>query len=259
MDEYLSAEWVAEAEQLIKTLRDVIGVDITVEDGELLEINILATGDRAPRMIARDVRSALKAQLRVDVDHRKISVAQRRDESGAAGLPGLPAMTATHEPAEPHDPPVIDLVPHLAPASAARRLQFLNLDLSKSPHRTLARVELALGTGEAAGEAEGPSTQEESLRLIARATLVAVQRFTGEDTQFALVDLKTIAMGDDTAILVGIHHQNGRERQMLSGSATAGRDLQTSVVFATLAALNRRLGRLPVREAVEYELRPTLL
>ncbi|HEX7880748.1 MAG TPA: hypothetical protein VF720_15140, partial [Candidatus Eisenbacteria bacterium] len=160
---------------------------------------------------------------------------------------------------EAPDPPVIDLVPHLAPASAARRLQFLNLDLSKSPHRTLARVELALGTGEAAGEAEGPSTQEESLRLIARATLEAVQRFTGEDSQFALVDLKTIAMGDDTAILVGIHHQNGRERQMLSGSATAGRDLQTSVVFATLAALNRRLGRLPVREAVEYELRPTLL
>ncbi len=229
------------------SLRDVTGVEIATEGDDILEVNILATGDRPPKQIARDVRSALRADLRLEVDHRKISVAQRRDDSGPL-----------HEVQVPEGN-VIELVPPLEPRSTSRRFQFLGLDLSLNTHRAHARVELALGDGESAGEAEGPATQDESLRLIARATLQAVERFVGEETRFTLAELVTLPLGGEPIVLVGVHFQNGRERQLLSGSAAVGRDLQTSVVFATLAALNRRLGRLSLREAVEYELRPTTI
>jgi len=229
------------------SLRDVTGVDIATDGDDILEINILATGDRPPKQIARDVRSALRADLRLEVDHRKISVAQRRDESVL--LPELDASEAN----------VIELVPRLEPRPTSRRFQFLGLDLSLNTHRAHARVELAIGDGEAAGEAEGPATQDESLRLIARATLAAVERFVVDQARFTLAELVTIPLGGEPVVLVGVHFQNGRERQLLSGSAAVGRDLQTAVVFATLAALNRRLGRLSLREAVEYELRPTTI
>ncbi|TPW11102.1 MAG: hypothetical protein FD129_1750, partial [bacterium] len=77
-----TAGWVERAESLILSLRDVTGVDIAASGDDILEINILASGDRPPKQIARDVRSALRAELRLEVDHRKISVAQRRDDSG---------------------------------------------------------------------------------------------------------------------------------------------------------------------------------
>ena len=241
-----TAGWVERAESLILSLRDVTGVDIAASGDDILEINILASGDRPPKQIARDVRSALRAELRLEVDHRKISVAQRRDDSGLS------------EEIQLAEGSVIELVPRLDPRPAStRRIQFLGLDISLNTHRTHARVELALGDGEAAGEAEGPATQDDSLRLIARATLQAVERFVGPGTRFTLSELVQVSLGGEPVVLVGVSYQHGRERALLSGSAAAGRDLQTSVVFATLAALNRRLERLPIHEAVEYELRPT--
>ena len=247
MESNPTAGWVERAESLILSLRDVTGVDIATEGDDILEINILATGDRPPKQIARDVRSALRAELRLEVDHRKISVAQRRDESVLLNV------------LDTSEGNVIELVPRLESRPTSRRFQFLGLDLSLNTHRALARVELALGDGESVGEAEGPATQGESLRLIARATLQAVERFVVDGARFTLAELVTIPLGGEPIVLVGVHFQNGRERQLLSGSANVGRDLQTAVVFATLAALNRRLGRLSLREAVEYELRPTTI
>lgn len=248
MESNPTAGWVERAESLILSLRDVTGVDIACEGDDILEVNILATGDRPPKQIARDVRSALRAELRIEVDHRKISVAQRRDDSVLRE--GILLAEGN----------VIELVPPLDPRPAStRRIQFLGLDLSLNTHRAHARVELGLGDGEAAGEAEGPATQDDSLRLIAQATLQAVGRFVGDSTRFTLAELVTVPLGGVPVVLVGVHYQKGRERLLLSGSAAAGRDLQTSVVFATLAALNRRLGRLSLREAVEYELRPTTI
>jgi hypothetical protein len=234
-----TADWVNRAESLILSLRDVRGVDIAADGDELLEINILASGDRSPKQIARDVRSALRAELKLDVDHRKISVAQRRDDIG--------------------DPEgaVLDLVPSLDEAAADRRLRFLGLNLNLAPNRATAQVELGLGDQEALGQAEGPGSQEETARLIARATLDAVATFVPEDSAFSLADIRLIDMAGETIVLVHLNFQRGRQLQPLSGSCVAGRDLQTSVVFATLAALNRVLGRLSLREPVEYELRPT--
>jgi hypothetical protein len=233
---------MARAESLILSLRDVRGVDISAHGDEILEINILASGQRSPKQIARDVRSALKAELKFDIDYRKISVAQRQEIT-----PDL----------ESEGGQVIDLVPALEAAAQARRLRFHGLNLSLSPGLATVRVELGLGEREAAGEAEGPQGGDEIARLIARATLKAVDCFLPGDCRFSLSDLRRLDLGGEDVFLVGIMLQNGRLRQLLTGSCPAGGDLQTPVVYATLAALNRVAGRLAVREPIEYELRPT--
>lgn len=235
--------WVHDAEALIMSLRSVKGVSITTSAGEIAEINILADGERPPKHIVRDVRSALKAELKVDVDYRKISVAQKRDDSEVPG--GSYAG----------GPPILELLP--APEPPVRRVRFHGVTISLNSLRAQARVELALGDREVVGEAEGATGRQQVPRLIGEATLRAVERFLSEDYLLVLSDLEVINLGNDSVVVVNVKFITDRRQQTLSGSSVVDHDLQQSVVYATLAALNRILGRVQIKEPIEYELRPT--
>ena len=64
-------------EILLKQLPGVLNAEITNNDeGQLTEIHVLATSDRLPKQIVRDVQSALMAEYKAKVDYRIISVAQ---------------------------------------------------------------------------------------------------------------------------------------------------------------------------------------
>ena len=74
-DGFSEREIVYRAEDLILRLRDVRSCRIiTDETGAISEIHVVASSDRPPKMIARDVETALKAELDLDVDYRKIGV-----------------------------------------------------------------------------------------------------------------------------------------------------------------------------------------
>ena len=57
-------------------------------------------------------------------------------------------------------------------------------------------------------------------------------------------------------MLVMVKLYKDRSEKTLTGSAVVAQSLQQSVVYATLDALNRVLGRLQFREPIEYEVRP---
>ena len=84
----LSAPWVAEAEQILRRLRDIVAATITTEGDEIREVHIVAASTRTPKQIVRDVETALNAFLRRGIDHRKISVALQDP------LPAAPAPVA---------------------------------------------------------------------------------------------------------------------------------------------------------------------
>jgi hypothetical protein len=74
-DGFSEREIVYRAEDLILRLRDVRSCRIiTGETGAISEIHVVASSDRPPKMIARDVETALKAELDLEVDYRKIGV-----------------------------------------------------------------------------------------------------------------------------------------------------------------------------------------
>jgi hypothetical protein len=74
-DGFSEREIVYRAEDLILRLRDVRSSRIiTDETGAITEIHVVASSDRSPKMIARDVETALKAELGLEIDYRKIGV-----------------------------------------------------------------------------------------------------------------------------------------------------------------------------------------
>jgi hypothetical protein len=242
-------EWVKEAQKLLLSLRDISSVDITLSDDatEVAEINILAEGHRPPKQIVRDVRSALRAEYQVEVDYRKISVAQRQEmERARAGEETEAGTTVLALPAADveEEPPAV-------------RLRFEGVTLSIHQNRCRVRVELSLGDREAVGDASGNSARSQVPPLVAMATLEAAGRFLDSGYSFVLSDVKVLGMGDEDVVVVAVKFFSDRSEKTLTGSCVTSHDLQQSVVYATLAALNRILGRLRYREPVEYELRPT--
>jgi hypothetical protein len=105
---------IERAENLIVRLREVQSCRIYAdESGAITEIHVVAVTDRAPKLLARDVETCLKASLGLTVDYRKIGVvvidpekntiAKLKPEAGAASAE-VPSPAA-----DEGDFPVIDL------------------------------------------------------------------------------------------------------------------------------------------------------
>lgn len=245
VNEKFSRDWAQEAQKLLLSLRDIVGADIRLEDDgrSLSEINILAEGNRPPKQIVRDVRSALRAEYQVDVDYRKISVAQRRDmdaehaREGAPTVLTLPASLVEEEP-------------------LVTRLRFEGVSVAIDPIGCRVKVELSLEGREAIGEAQGANATRQLPLLVAEATLEALSKFVDPGCTLSIADLKCMQLADEETVLVMVKLYKDRSEKTLTGSAVVAQSLQQSVVYATLDALNRVLGRLQFREPIEYEVRP---
>lgn len=254
MNDATGRDWVERAEKLLLSLRDIEGVAIvlTEDGGEITEINVLAGGQRPPKQIVRDVRSALRAEFQIDLDYRKISVAQKRDPASegpeVATPPEPTAPTILKIPAKQveEEPPVV-------------RLRFVGVTVSIDQTTCHARVELSLGDRETVGEASGSNSRRQITRLIAEASLEAIAKFLDDVYVLTLTDLEVLEFGGEDVVLVAIKFHKDRSDKTLTGSCVVSHDLQQSVVYATLDSLNRILGRLRYREPVEYEIRPTSL
>jgi hypothetical protein len=263
---------VAEAELILSQLRDVKYASITTDGEQIKEIHIVAVSARQPKQIVRDVETALKAFLRRPIDHRVISVALQTPEpapeaasdpaksAAEAETPGKRAHPA-HEPAPaPHAAPGPGPVPR-PPAGNGHaghgRVRFGNANLFVSGLRTQAQVELAWQGVTRLGNASGASARDNAYRLLSSATLNALLTYLGEDMTLAPHEVEIIRMGQQEVVVVTVKLLVQRSEKTLVGSCTVEQDVAQSVVYATLAAVNRVLGGLRSREPVEYELRPT--
>ena len=264
----LSAPWVAEAEELLRRLRDVIAATITTDGDEIREIHILAASTRTPKQIVRDVETTLKAFLRRTIDHRKISVALQEPLPAppapevAAEAPKhgraieAPAAYVAPEPA----PPPLPAQPSFAPRAETRspgRVRFVTANLFVSGLRTQAQVELSWQGTTRLGSATGASARDNAHRLVAGATLQALVPYLGDDVTLAPHEVEFVKLGRHEVVIVTVKLLAQRSEKTLVGSCTVEQDVAQSVVYATLAAVNRVLGGLRAKEGVEYELRPT--
>ena len=107
------------------------------------------------------------------------------------------------------------------------------------------------------GGASGWSTRDGAHRLVAQATIAAVQEFLDGEVAFGLPDVEFVRMGRRRMAVVSLSLLAHRQEKVLVGSCAVEQDVQQAVVLATLAALNRIVGGLPTRVPTEYVLRPT--
>jgi len=297
--------WAAQAETAIKALRDVEGVSIQIEAGEVREIHVLSRSKRPPKQIVRDVQTVLLARYGKSIDYRVVSVAFTRGDEAPAEVPPVRAAEAlppaapppsvlSAASATPLSPPAESApnaaVPHsnpgphanpapnpapapasfAAPAPARRsasdaefesagteRIRFGSVNLFVSGPRTQAQVELRWKGLARMGGASGWSTRDGAQRLVAQATLAAVQEFLEGEVAFGQPEVDFLRMGRKRLAVVALSLLAHRQEKLLVGSCAVEQDMPQAVVLATLAALNRIMGGLPTRVPTEYVLRPT--
>lgn len=200
-------------EQAIKQIKAVIAARINVNiQGEIEEVHILAGSGRAPKQIVRDVESILVAQFDLQIDHKKISVAQLGDdEEGTSAV-----------------------VESIRPKLAGVTLRTIN-------GMAEVKVELSSRDKLAEGIAQGPSSTYNKLRLFVEATIKALNPLTSDKFLFVAEDVVITQLAKQQVALVSITMIAPTGEQSLTGCALVRNDDREAVVKATLDAVNRKL------------------
>jgi hypothetical protein len=245
-----NAAWVQRIEAAIRTLREVEGVVVKTDAGTIREIHVVTSSARRPNLLVRDIQTLLLTRFQRSIDRRVVSVVQVGAEGGAAGV------AEAQGPAELRQA-LPEVEPEPAPAATPdERIRFGSVNLYVAGPRAQAQVELRWKGLPRMGSASGWSTREGAHRLIATATVNAVQEFLDEEVALGVADVGIVPLGRRSAAVVGLTLLAHRHEKLLVGSCTVDEDAQQAVVLATLAALNRVVGGMRTKEPVEYVLRP---
>jgi len=232
-----SPAWsIDSAEDLISSLTGVLSARIVARPGGRIdEVHVLTTEDVSPKQTVRNVESALLAHFELAVDHRKISVAQT---SRAIPLtsPTEGRMSVLVEEAEP---------------AMENRILFRGQQMvSEDDHRVRVSVSLEWIGEIYEGSASAADLPRNRLEATAEATLRAIQNAAhGASEDDRVDDFRRISLSlDGVKILDAFEHQfvlvsvsaiSGRDILSLTGSTQIGRNLERSVVLATLQATDR--------------------
>lgn len=200
---------VNDIESVVCRLKGIIAVSVVPDsNGGISEVHVLAGSSRSPKQVVRDVESAVMARLGVPIDHKKISVAQV--DEGSVGY--------DHS-----------------------RLKLSDVSIAFNGTKTEATVRLTKDAIVFSGSASGTTSPNAQMKLIASATLRAIEEFGHPDSALVLEDATEIIMGGKKIALVLISLAGDRGEEFLTGSAVMKQDVWKGVVNATLDAVNRRL------------------
>lgn len=204
---------LAEMEGAVSRIRSVLGARIiSDEKGEISEVHILASDERNPKQIVRDTESTLLVKFGRRVDHKKIGVVQQ----------------------------------NLADIGAAKetRLKIKAVRTHIVDQQTQAEVVLVTAGGQEFLGLSGVGPAE-PLQGFAQAALAAVNDFLGTER---FVSQEVYRIGSvEPAIISLVGDRGFRETLSLAGASLIRDNEEESVVKATLAAINRAIGR-PIKK-----------
>jgi hypothetical protein len=225
---------IQRAEDLLSSLPGILSVRIVARPGgEIEEIHLLTNTEIAAKQTVRNVESALKARFHLEVDHRKISVAQSSD-------PPPPPKT------EPEAKKPV-LIEKITPSLGARIL-FRRHQVEMERARTV-RVAVSLeweGT-EYIGDAVGTALSRSRYETVARATLGAAQEIvkmlregtSKPEVTLTLDGVREVEAFDRSYVLVGVNAICDREIAHLAGASAVEDTSDRAVILATLQATDR--------------------
>ena len=205
-------------ENLITGLTGVVSARVVVTPlGEVSEIHVVAKGIQ-PKQVARNIESALMAQLGFKIDYRKISVAQIADVRPIEAL---------------QDEAITE-------RAKKRVVVFKNLEVrpSEKPGRVQMKVKLAYGEKESEAQEVGTDTLRNRVEAAARAAATCLDELL-PDNSIALEGAQILDAFDRKFVLVAVHGLGGREAQLLTGTCEIRESAERSAVLAVLDATNR--------------------
>lgn len=200
---------IASLENCLLQLKSVENCKVIANQAGLVEeIHIITRSNRNPKQISRDIQSLLISRFGLEVDHKKISIAQlesyddMRDEA---------------------------------------RLRIKSIEYCVNDMKISVKVILERDDTMYEGTASGPYTSSNILKLIAVATLKAVQASIGFSDIFELEAVTAMDLSGKKIIVCLVNCIYGNNEKTLCGSAIVDADKKEAAVKATLDAINRLL------------------
>ncbi|MCE5204104.1 MAG: hypothetical protein ABFC80_01740 [Coriobacteriales bacterium] len=214
MERGISAATLAEIEEALSQVSEIKAARVVASAaGEIEEIHVLALPTKSPKQLVRDIESTIMAAFGIPVDHKKISIAQLGQEVLSAEA--------------------------LKPQPRAS-IKSINVEVTGVIANT--SVALEFEDDLYIGKASGPASQTMRQRLVAEATLNAVERYLGGVMSFALEDIDVVRLGRESVAVACVVLVTSLGEQAFSGAALVHQNEKDSIVKATLDAINRRLG-----------------
>lgn len=209
---------------ILSSLPDIFAAGLRFEDDQLVEIHVLASIERSPKQISRDIQSALFATYGIEVDHRIISIAQ------------LPDDPFRH---------VAEVEEAGAESAAAKevRLLFTGIDASLKNGFFEATVYLSCESKSCSGSARSRNTDMQRNRAVANATLEAVNGLLGNE-YFSLMEVKQVNISEFAVNICVVEFQEKSTAAPVTLIGTAVQQDNTSIVRSTLDAINRNFSKL---------------
>lgn len=198
-------------ERNLEKVESVVSCKIVLDDNENIEeIHIVSNGFKNAKQISRDILSVLMATYDIQVDYKKISIAQIFDEDLKKSECRLKLKSVSHD----------------------------NLG-------TRASVKVCLSNKKDTYEnsLSGINTGRHIERMLVDATLKLVEDACEYDETFILEDVRTIPISNEKAVLVVVMALLDGFEQRLCGSCLIRNDYKEAVVKATLDAVNRYISK----------------
>lgn len=198
-----------ETESIISKVQGVVSGKVVCSNGQISEVHILANGKRSPKQIVRDIESAVLVKSGVELNHKKISVAQ---------------LNSNME----------------MPVKKNNRLHFKRIRYSCDNRNTAVEITIANGSQSYTSLASGPNNKQNRLHLTAEAVLSAIEKSIKTNGMLTVAEVQKLHIGGQSAIAVAVCLNSNSQEDILLGTALLKGDDLESTVRATLDAINRR-------------------
>lgn len=203
---------IASLESCLLQLKSVESCKVIANQaGQVEEIHIITRSNRSPKQISRDIQSLLISKFGIDIDHKKISIAQ------------LESYGDLH---------------------AESRLRIRTIEYCVSDMKLSVKVILERDDTMYEGTAAGPYTSSNILKLIAVATLKAVHSCIGFSDVFELESITSIDLSGNKIVVCLVNCVYWDNEKTFCGSAIVEADKKEAAVKATLDAINRLLPKI---------------
>lgn len=225
-------------EQIILALTGVTSARVVVGDGgRLVEIHILATAELHPKQIVRNIESALRAGLGLEIDRRIVSVAQLRqglfedlvDGSGAG--PGASVSAGEANAAETAPAQTLDGPGH-------QRLIFLGHEVTIAADRTVTcTVTFRGGSDEFVGRGSGFDTAQGRAEAAARAVFAVLEQYRAPE-RIGLEGVAIVEIPGRRTVLISARPLGGHRGITLTGTGLLAESPEEAAIMAVLQATN---------------------
>lgn len=194
-------------EKTIEKLDSVISSKIILgEEDDFKEVHIVSNGFRGAKQIVRDIESVLMATYDIQIDHKKISIAEIQDENVKKAQSRLKLISVSHD----------------------NKGQKVEVKVSLDNHKDVYE-----------NSTIGINTSRNINRMLVDVTLKTVEEAYGYDNVFILEDILIANISMDRVVIVLITSIKDDYVKRFCGSSLIKSDYKEAVVKATLNALNR--------------------